>query len=236
MNDRMDAAAWTFDAMGAEFDTHVAAHLPGYADVQRLVALIGAFTLHDGATVADIGASTGMTAALLRDALPNRALTFHLYDADQSMLDQAAARLGPDVNLHHLTLPGHRPQHTAADLTLALWLLQFLHPGQRRPLLADLREAAAADGCLIVATKTRHADSRWEEVAAAALDDYKADHGVGPSERVAKTAALRGTMHTVAIPDLTDDMLAAGWHSPALLWRWHFWAVIGAWANPPRDA
>lgn len=233
--ERLVPNGWTFDGMGTEFDNHVARHLPGYADVQRLVALIGSFVLHDGGTYADIGASTGLTAANLVAALPGRSLDIHLYDSDATMLTTAHDRFKTRVSYHYATLPTDPLQHSGADLTTCLWLLQFLHPNQRRPLLGQLRRASSDDGVILIATKARHADPRWEEMAVAALDDYKAGTGVTPEERVMKTSALRGIMHTLDLPKLSEDLGAAGWHSPAVIWRWHFWAVVGAWASPIQE-
>lgn len=231
MSERLTDAGWNFNGMGHEFDEHVAAHLPGYADVQRLVALIASFTVPDGGRVADLGCSTGLTAAMIHEALPQRSIDFTLYDSDESMLDQSRRR-NPQATHIRETLPAPL-SHRSADLTLALWLLQFLHPSDRRHVLSSARYTAAPNGCILIATKTRHADSRWEEIAVAALDDYKAEQGVTPEERVAKTRSLRGAMHTTTAADLIADLQASGWHSPTILWRWHVWSIIGAWAQEP---
>lgn len=232
-------ADWSFDNMGPEFDEHVAAHLPGYADVQRLVALIATFHLPDGGVLADLGASTGLTVRTIADTIPQRRFSAYLYDADASMLEQARGRLAmlDAVNAHYVETDldvRHRSafEHTDADLTVAMWLLQFLTPAARRPLLQLARSRSAPGGAIIVATKTRMAEPRWQEVAEAALDDYKAEHGVTPEQRAAKTKALRGTMRVDTDAAIVADLRASGWHTPTLLWRWHVWSVIGAHAQP----
>lgn len=226
---------WTFEDFGPEFDAHVARHLPGYADVQRLVALVASFAVPYNGRVADLGCSTGASAEALRHAL-QRPVSYVLYDADASMLDEAAERLGPEVDYHHGELPRRGGlQHRDADLTLALWFLQFLPPSERRVVLAQARVASRTTGAIVVAAKTRHGDSRWEDIAVAALDDYKAEAGVDADERAAKTRSLRGRMFTATTADYLADLRAAGWHSPVVLWRWHVWSVIGAWAKVQND-
>lgn len=155
------------------------------------------------------------------------------------MLDQASGRLAmlDNVDAHYVATdldPRRNPrfEHADADLTVAMWLLQFLSPAARRPLLIAARGRSAPGGAILVATKTRMAEPRWQEIAEAALDDYKADHGVTPEQRVAKTRALRGTMRPDTDAAVIADLRSAGWHSPTLLWRWHVWSVIGAFAQP----
>ncbi len=219
---------WTFTDFGPHFDTHVAAHLPGYADVQRLVAIVAEFAVPVGGTVADLGCSTGKTAEVI-DTL-GRDIFFHLYDADASMLDAAHERLTAAHELHLTPLP-EGMCHTGADLTTCLWLLQFLPPDQWRTLLHAARMRSRPTGCLLVAAKTRHPDPRWDEIAVAALDEYKQEAGVSPAERADKAKALRGTLYQASVPAICADLTAAGWHSPTVLWRWHVWSVIGAWAT-----
>lgn len=226
------AADWTFADFGPEFDDHVAAHLPGYADVQRLIALIASHLVPDGGSVADIGASTGRTAAEIAAAIPGRRVSFDLYDADPSMLAEARTRV-PSARTHIATLPGDPLTHTGADLTLALWFLQFIPPRFYPGILADLAERSAPTGALIVATKSRHLDVRWQDLAVSALDDYKAAAGVTPTEREAKTRALRGTMHPVSVDYLAAAIRSAGWVEPTVLWRWHVWTVLGAFRSTP---
>lgn len=221
---------WTFTDFGPEFDTHVAAHLPGYADVQRLVGLVAEFAVPPGGVVADLGCSTGKTAEMLRNYLYDRAVDYHLYDQDASMLAQAIERC-PFAKTHLLSLPGEL-DHSDADLTVCLWLLQFVPPGQWRRILHDARVRSKPTGCMLVAAKTRHADPRWEEVAVAALDEYKSDAGVNQPDRAAKTKALRGMLYQASPTWIARDLTAAGWHNPTLLWRWHVWSLIGAWASP----
>jgi tRNA (cmo5U34)-methyltransferase len=221
---------WSFTDFGPEFDTHVAAHLPGYADVQHLVRLVAEFAVPVGGVVADLGCSTGKTAEVINGL--NRDITFHLYDTDLSMLGAADQRLvDAKTELHQVTLPSPL-SHTDADLTVCLWLLQFLPPSLWRSVLHAARIRSSATGCLLVAAKTRHPDPRWEEVAVAALDGYKADAGVSLEDRTAKSESLRGVLYQASPDWLVRDITAAGWHNPTLLWRWHVWSLFGAWATP----
>jgi len=237
IEDREQPGAWTFAQFGAQFDSHVIAHLPVYEDVQAIVAGVSSYTLPDRGVIADLGASTGRTIAQLAEQHPERRLVAHLYDADPSMLQEAERRLVDHGNvtgyLHAGDLTeGDTWSHQRADLTLALWLLQFIHPRHRVEVLKRARDRAADNGVILLGAKARHLDSRWQEIADGALADYKAAAGVTPQEIVAKARSLRG----VLIPDtgesLAGHLVTAGWHAPTVIHRWHVWTLIGAWASP----
>lgn len=229
--DRTATANWKFTDFGQEFDTHVSAHLPGYADVQNLIGLIASHVVPDGGLIVDLGASTGRSIQSIRQRIPEREMRAILYDNDQSMLDVAATRLngtGPTEYRHQdLTSPEPLP-HDGADLTLALWVLQFLPPAERLPLLTRARAGAAPGGSVIIAAKTEHHDVLWERIAVAALDDYKDAQGVEAKERAAKTRALRGALHTQPETQIHAELLRSGWTAPTVLWRWHVWTVMAA--------
>lgn len=237
---RLAPGAWTFTGFGPSFDAHAAAHLPGYDSVQAVVAAVSSFTLPDGGVVADLGASTGRTMEGILDRHPDRRVEAHLYDVDASMLEEAAERLAARGRLtahyHHGDLTQTETwAHVEADLTVALWLLQFVPPRHRIQVLAKARARAAQDGAILLAVKARHGDPRWQEVADAALADHKAAAGVTPQEAAAKTASLRGVLIPDTVTSTAFALERAGWHSPTVLWRWHVWTLIGAWASPVTD-
>lgn len=232
IDERTSLGGWSFEGFGPEFDNHVSAHLPGYADVQRLVAHYASYVVPPGGTVADYGASTGRTAYEI-DRYLGRYITYWLYDADASMLETSEHRsIRGRVERRVVTLPEETGEHTDADLTLLLWTLQFLPETRWREALAGLRARSASTGYLLLATKTRYRDPVIEEIAVGALDDYKAEAGVDAAARAAKTASLRGTMYPADLVRLSDHVRAAGWSRPTLVWRWHSWALLVASADP----
>lgn len=219
---------WTFKDFGPQFDEHVVNHLPGYESVQDLVTYLAAFLVPNGGVVADYGASTGRTAATIRAAIPEREIEFWLYDADASMLDIAAERV-PGANVNVETLPCEsnvvRP---LADLTVALWFLQFLPTRDRVPTLRQLRGGAHRGSVLLLATKIREDGAIWQEIAEAYLDDHKNGRGVTLEERVTKTRALRGTMFPASLATLSAELVESGWTPPAILFKLPGWALVAA--------
>jgi tRNA (cmo5U34)-methyltransferase len=232
-------ADWSFAEFGPQFDRHARAHLPHYDLATDLAAFVASYALPPGGVVADLGCSTGRSIERIAESMPERRFSAFAYDVDQSMLDETTARLldHRNVDLHpcRLDLVAGDLEHVAANVTLALWTLQFL-PGETwRPVLAAARQRASRDGVLLVAAKTRLPDARWQEIGDGAVAEWKARHDVTPDEALAKARSLRGTMLLATLGRLLDDVTAAGWSNPAVLFRWHAWLLVGAWAEPVRE-
>lgn len=227
---------WTFIDFGPQFDEHALAHLPEYRRAHETIAHAASFALRPGGVVADLGASTGYAIESISTHLRGRPFSASLYDLDRSMLDQAGARLRQietvQAEFHQHDLLKDGLIHDDADVTLLLWTLQFLPAWSWETVLAQAHACSAEDGLLIVAAKTRLSDARWQEQADAATADWKAEHGVTPQQALDKSRSLRGTMLLVPLSRLYREIESAGWHNPAVLFRWYSWVVVGAWATP----
>jgi tRNA (cmo5U34)-methyltransferase len=238
--EQFTAGSWEFTPAVAEvFDEHVRASVPFYDAIQDLVAEASDWLVPAGGLVVDLGAATGVTVAAIMDRHPERDVRAVLYDEQPAMLSQATARLiepiaADRVALHAQRIQGGPLRHENADLTLALFTLQFLSPADRRTALTLARESAGDTGALIVAEKLRPVDVRWAEIASEVSHDWKSAHGIEASAIRAKARALRGVLMPLPLSELTSAIRAAGWHSTEVLFRWHQWAVVGAFACGPE--
>ena len=157
--ERYGPGGWKFGPEVAEvFDDHVRASVPFYDAIQGLIAECCDWLAPSGSLIADLGCSTGNTAAAILARHPGRALRFALYDESVEMLARARpaveAATGPGrVVSFPGKLPGDGLQHDGAALTLAVFVLQFMPWDDRAALLADARARSADDGALIVAEK-----------------------------------------------------------------------------------
>lgn len=233
--ERFGTGGWEFTPEVVHvFPEHVRASVPFYEPIQQLVAEIADWTLPPGGVFADLGASTGETVKVLLDRHAGRDFTAHLYDEKRAMLDRAKVELNPRgrgrIRYHEQRI--QEPlQHAAADLTVALFTLQFMPLPERERALALAREHAADTGCLIVAEKIRPADPRWAEIANERSHDWKAAHGIPDDAIRAKARALRGVLVPHPEATLRDAITAAGWVHVETLFCWHSWVVLGAFAT-----
>lgn len=232
-------ADWSFAGFGDQFDEHAHAHLPHYDLVTEMAAFVASFALPVGGRLADLGCSTGRTIEAVADRVPERRFHAIGYDLDASMLEVAGKRLASRTTVDLCLISGDLRSgvsgHDDADVTLALWTLQFLPRSSWVDLLTEARSRSTRDGLLLLAAKTRLPDARWQEIGDAAVAEWKASRGVTPDEALAKSRSLRGTMLLVTLGSLLDALDEAGWTSATVLFRWHQWVLVGAWAEPVRE-
>lgn len=230
------SGAWSFTPGVVDvFDEHVRQSVPFYDAIQDLVAGLSDWLVPHGGLIADLGAATGTTVSNILHRQTHRDLSAVLYDIEQPMLDQAAKNLAtaPARHIDYVCAPIQNPplQHTDADLTLALFTLQFLPLRERVGALHLARMSARETGALVVAEKVRPLDSRWHEISHDSSHDWKASHGISSDGIRAKSRALRGVLMPHPQDTLIHSITAAGWHDPEILFRWHQWVVVGAFAT-----
>jgi tRNA (cmo5U34)-methyltransferase len=234
--EQFGTGAWQFTPeVAAVFPEHVRASVPFYDVIQALIAELSDWLVPAGGLVADLGAATGTTAALIAERHPARSIRFALYDESAAMLDRARIAAAQMTGNHrvetHLTRIQAPLKHDQADLTLALFTLQFLPRLDRLSVLRMARSCAAETGALIIADKTRPHDARWSEIANDVSHDWKAEHGISDTAIRAKARALRGVLVPYPLDDMLRMITVCGWRSPEVLFRWHSWVVIGAFAS-----
>jgi len=229
---------WQFTPAVADvFGEHVRASVPHYDLMQQMIAEIADWLVPAGGRVADLGSATGVTCCAIEHRHPERDIGFDLYDESPAMLKRAELalrelRTGVRVLTHECRIEKGPLSHVAANLTVALFTLQFLpDPADRIRALSLARENAAPGGALIVAEKLRPRDVRWAEIACDASHDWKAARGVTDSAIRAKARALRGVLIPATDAQLSRQITEAGWSLPEPLFRWHQWQMLGAFAD-----
>jgi tRNA (cmo5U34)-methyltransferase len=225
---------WAFTPeVAAGFDGHVTASVPFYREIQDLVAEVADWLAPAGSVVADLGAATGTTAALVQSRHPGRDHRFHLYDESRAMLDAAVAKLGRGAAVTVRCGPVQAVpfDHPPASLTLCLFTLHFLPPADRVAVLRKAASASRGDGAVLLAEKLRLPDSRWAEIGMCASHDYKERGGVGAADIRAKERSLRGVLVPWADEENRQALAEAGWRRPEVLFRWHQWVLYGAFAG-----
>lgn len=233
--ERFAVGAWEFSPeVISVFDEHVLASVPHYNVIQDLVASISDWLLPAGGCFADLGASTGTTTNAVLDAHPERQVTAWLYDNQPDMLAKARKKLlshGDQIRTVVHDIRSGPYAHEQADLTACLFTLQFLPATARLQVLRLAREHSAASGAILVAEKVRPVDTRWAEIANDSSHDWKAAHGISGAAIRAKASALRGVLRPLPAATLIGMLELAGWRNVEVIFRWHNWLLLGAFAT-----
>lgn len=235
ISESFNPGGWKFTAEVTDvFDVHVAASVPYYPLIQNIVTETTDWLLPDGGVYVDIGASTGTTAELIAQRHPDRHIRAYLYDEVPEMLDKASEKLAGYPNLKVERRPRNvlaTMDHIPSDLVTSLFTLQFIAPELRGKVLEELHRRSKPTGALIVAEKIRPVHPLWAEIANDASHDFKADHGLSDTAIRQKARSLRGVLRPSTEDQLVLDIQDAGWRNPEILFRWHQWVVVGAFAS-----
>lgn len=234
--EQFPTGAWEFTQQVVDvFDEHVRASVPFYDAMQDLVAQLADWLVPPGGLVADLGASTGTTVRRIMDRHPQREIRAALYDIEQPMLDKAVEAFATHRDADRIEFHNHnisQPlKHTDADLTVSMFTLQFMPLRDRVSAVRNARLCSNETGALIVAEKVRPSDARWAEMANDVSHDWKAEHGLSDQAIRAKARALRGVLMPYPESTLKQIIETAGWKCPEVLFRWHSWVIMGAFAT-----
>lgn len=223
---------WKFDErVTKQFDSHVQKSVNGYGIVQDMCALTGDWLAPDGATIVDLGCSTGTTLARIAERHSGRTYSAVGYDCAQHMLDAAESKLAHVKNVSARFLNQRIEDgliHENATLTISVFTLQFLRPEQRQSVLVDAWNRTVVGGALLIAEKTIPDDARWALIAAEQLQADKAAQGLPAEEVLAKPQTLRGVLIPRRESELIEEITASGWSTPETLWRRLGWSLVGA--------
>jgi tRNA (cmo5U34)-methyltransferase len=211
---RAGLGAWTFrdPEVVSAFDRHVAASVPEYDAVQRLVAGLSTYFATPGSVVVDLGCATGRTLREIARACPGRDLSLVGVDDSAEMVSRArelAAAEGVRVEFVAGDVRRYRlPAGTS--LVVAVYALQFLAPADRADLVARLAEELRPGAGLVIVEKI------VSEIASFAVPfdhlhiDLKLAAGHSPQEVLAKAASLRGVLRPLSAGRVEAELRGVG--------------------------
>ena len=215
---------FAFDEEVADvFPDMIRRSIPGYETIIPLTGLIAARHLGDAGTALDLGCSLGAStlSILQQTTAPNIRIVG--VDSSPAMITRAR-----DL----VTDP--RATFTCEDLTkidvsevhviICNFVLQFVEPRQRLPVLTRWRQQMAEGGMLIVSEKVSNSDSN----VGAYFDDthlaWKRANGYSELEVSQKRTALENVMKIDSETDHGERFATAGFGSSTQWYRCLNWA------------
>ncbi|WP_181133866.1 methyltransferase domain-containing protein [Rathayibacter sp. AY1D9] len=214
-----ERTAWAWGSGLAErFDCHIDASVPLYREGHELILELSDWWAAPGASIVDVGCSTGTLTAALADRHPDVAVLG--IDSEPEMLREAQSR-GSRATFRH----GDATDCDlgAPDLVVAHYVAQFLPPATRSRLLRNVFDALQPGGALVLFEKTLPRSPAAQSRAAQALHSHKLRAGIPADEVLAKDRALRGVLRPRTTEQLVDELASVGFEDVEPVMRWmHF--------------
>ena len=226
-DERRQLVDFAFDeTVAAVFPDMIRRSVPGYETVVAFTGLLAARHLGEGGRCYDLGCSLGAsTLAVLRGmgATPCEILAV---DSSAAMLEQARRVPEFDDRVEWLEADVRDVEIDRAQVVILNYVLQFLPPEDRLPLLRRIRRGLSSGGVLIVSEKL-DAGGYFDGLHL----DFKRANGYSELAVSQKRAALENVMRI----DTEDTHLArfrtAGYGAARVWFRCLNWGSFVAWPD-----
>jgi tRNA (cmo5U34)-methyltransferase len=215
-------AGWSFGGDTPKvFDEHVRKSVPLYREGHDLILRMSDFFVRDGGSCYDIGCSTGALLLELADRHSGRSVRWVGVEVEEAMVESARGNVqasGLDVEIVHQDVAA--VDFEPADLIVAYYTVQFVHPAQRQALLDRLYASLNWGGALLMFEKVRGADARFQDIASGIYTDFKLEQGFSEAEIIGKTRSLRGVMEPFSEQGNLDLLTRAGFVDVMTVMKW----------------
>lgn len=167
--------------------------VPGYELVVPLSGLMAARHIRSGDRVYDLGCSLGATTLAVLSQLGDTPCEILAVDQSASMLSHAC-ELVTDPRVQFIEADVTTLDLQPSRVVLSNWLLQFVDPQQRLPLLKKIARSLHGAGFLLLAEKIRYDDPATQSFMADTHHAFKAANGYSDLEISQKRSALENVM------------------------------------------
>jgi tRNA (cmo5U34)-methyltransferase len=204
-------AGWSFEGIAAQFDDHVRLSVPLYDEGHELACRLGDFFLPQGATVVELGVSTGVLAKKFLDHHKSRTDIRYLgIDRVDTMIDAARQRCAGDVRAEFVVDDIAAASFDGASLVLSYCTMQFVHPSIRQQLFDKVFQSLQWGGAFFLFEKVRAPDARFQDLTTQLYHEFKLRNGFDEKEILAKQRSLKGVLEPFSTQGNLDLLSRAG--------------------------
>ena len=157
----------------------------------------------------ELGSSTGKLSHLLAQHHDSKNSSFIGLEIEEDMVQKA------EVSYHHDNLSFECADINTitfkkADLIVAYYTIQFVHPKQRQALIDKVYKSLNWGGAFIMYEKVRANDARFQDIMTGLYTEYKLDQGYTAEEIVAKSKSLKGVLEPFSTQGNLDMLKRSG--------------------------
>jgi tRNA (cmo5U34)-methyltransferase len=203
-------ANWRFDGDVVEqFEAHVRKSVPLYEEGHLLIEKLSDYFIKEDSICYELGSSTGKLIHRLADRHDFRDARFIGIEKEEDMVKKAASLYQKaNLSFEHADITTY--SYEQADLIVAYYTVQFIHPKLRQQLIDTLYEKLHWGGAFIMFEKVRANDARFQDILTGLYTDYKLEQGYTPDEIVAKSRSLKGVLEPFSTEGNIDMLKRAG--------------------------
>lgn len=212
---------FSFGDHAPKFDSHIRSSIPGYKEglLQACVSLSRRFVQPE-TRVLDVGCSTGHLLASIRRA----------NQAARPDVQYLGIDIEPGFSVHWDRLRATNLAFEVADartyegfdnvsLAISNFMIQFIRPADKLPLLNRIHAGLVEGGALIIAEKTLAETARLQDAVTFPYYDYKRKRGFTPEQILDKERSLRGQMTLWTEGEFKAALVQAGFREINPIWR-----------------
>ncbi len=219
------------DRVAEVFDDMLHRSVPYYRTVIEAMAQLLSGLLPQGATVYDLGCSTGATLLELSRLLPDMRFCYIGIDLAPAMLDKA--RRKSEMYGKSTVLEFREDDITACPLPgaagiLCNYTLQFLRPLHRQDFVNRLYAALPEGGVLILSEKTISHAGRLNRAFIETYHAFKKRQGYSELEIAAKREALENVLIPFSLRENMIMLETAGFAEIEVFFQWFNFASLVA--------
>jgi tRNA (cmo5U34)-methyltransferase len=215
-------ANWSFEGNVAEtFVDHVRQSVPLYDTGHDLVAAISDYFVRDDSICYELGSSTGQLLRKLAEHHVHKpGARFIGIDAVAPMVDKARAYCSGLPSVEVVMDDVLTFDYEKADLFVSYYCVQFVQPRHRQELINRIYERLHWGGAFILFEKVRGPDARFQDMAVALYNDFKARNGFTADEILNKTAGLKGVLEPFSTEGNLGLLRRAGFTDIMTVMKW----------------
>jgi len=204
-------ANWKFSGDTVhKFDEHIQRSVPLYEEGHDLIVKVGDFFLHNDSVVYDIGISTGTLAQKILQRNRSKTIEYIGVEIEEDMCAKARQNLQEHKNVSVICDDIMNLDLKKADLIIAYYSIQFMHPKIRQQLIDKIYESLNWGGAFIMFEKVRGSDARFQDILSSLYADFKRDNGFSVEEIFAKSQSLKGVLEPFSVQGNLDLLRRAG--------------------------
>ena len=186
---------WSFSgSTPGQFDQHVNRSVPLYSEGHTLIDGLVDFFARPGATIVDVGCSTGTLLARLAQNPVMKNAKIIGFDIEADMVRQARKTCAGLDNVEVRQGDAASASYTGANAVIMYYILQFVSKGERRSILQRVYDGLTPGGGLMLFEKTLCPDARLQDMINQLYMDFKQANGFDTDEIYNKSRSLRSVM------------------------------------------